>query len=310
MPFPKVTIVGAGHVGATTAHVLLLGGVCDVVLLDVVEGLAKGKALDLAHSRSVERFGPTIVGTSDYDATAGSDVVVVTAGVPRRPGMTREELLGINAGIVRSVMEQAVPPSPEAVFVIVTNPLDVMTHLAWRASGLPCERVIGMGGVLDSARFAYYISEETGEDISRVDAVCCGMHGEDMVPLPRHSTVGGRSLTEVLSADRVAEVVRRTVEGGAEVVGHLRDGSAYYAPAASIAATVRVLVDGGETLPTCVLLRGEYGIGDVHMSVPAVLGDGGVLDIPELDLEREELEALRASAAAIARMWSALEAGG
>lgn len=309
MSYPKVTVVGAGHVGATAAHLLVVGGVADVVLIDVAEGLAKGKALDLMHSRSVERFGPTVIGSEDYEESASSDVVVVTAGVPRRPGMTREELLGINAGIVRSVISQAVPLSPEAVFVIVTNPLDVMTHLAWRLAGLPCERVFGMGGVLDSARFAYYIADSAGADIGDVEALTCGMHGEAMVPLPRHSTVGGRRLTEILDAPRIAEVVARTVQGGAEVVGHLKTGSAYYAPGSSIAATVKAVLTGdGTTLSTCVLLRGEYGIEGIHMSVPAVLGDGGVVAIPELDLDHAELGALRKSADVIREQISSLPA--
>lgn len=310
MPYPKVTVVGAGHVGATAAHLLLASGISDVVLVDVVEGLARGKALDMMHSRSVERFGPRVAGAEDYTATAGSDVVVVTAGVPRKPGMTREDLVGINAGIVRSVVGAAVPLSPEAVFLIVTNPLDVMVHLAIEESGLPSERVFGMGGVLDSARFAYYIAEETGAPIEEVSALTCGMHGEAMVPLPRHSTVAGRPLADVLPADRVAEVVRRTVQGGAEVVGFLKTGSAYYAPASSIAATVRaILDDSGEILPTCVRLRGEYGIDGVCMSVPAKLGRAGVLGTPLLDLDETEAAALAASAAAVREQMTALPRG-
>ncbi|MBA4370355.1 MAG: malate dehydrogenase [Coriobacteriaceae bacterium] len=300
MPYPKVTVVGAGHVGATAAHLLLVKALADVVLVDVADGLPQGKALDMMHSRSVERFGPRATGANDYSACAGSDVVVVTAGVPRKPGMTREELAGINARIVRSVMAEAVPASPDAVFVIVTNPLDVMTDLAWRLSGLPPERVIGMGGVLDSARFAYYIAQETGVDVAEIDALCCGMHGEAMVPLPRHSFVAGRPLTEVLTPERIEEVVRRSVAGGAEVVGLLKTGSAYYAPASSIVAMVEaVLGDTGAVLPSCVLLTGEYGIDGVHMSVPASLGRDGVRSIPVLDLDEAELSALRASAETI-----------
>lgn len=310
MTYPKVTVVGAGHVGATTAFILATRGVADVVLVDVAEGMAQGKALDMMHSRSVLRFGPTVSGANGYAATAGSDVVVITAGVPRRPGMTRDELLAINAGIVRSVMEQAVAASPDAVFVCVTNPLDVMTQLAWRVSGLPSERVLGMGGVLDSARFAYLIAEETGAAIADVDALVMGAHGDGMVPLPRLSTVAGRPITDLLSPERAEELVRRTVFGGAEVVALLKTGSAYHAPAASVASMIEaILNDSRAVMPSCVLLQGHYGVSDVYMSVPAVLGRRGVVAVPELDLTSEETERLRSSAAGITEMYSALAGG-
>ncbi len=297
MPRSKVTIVGAGNVGATAAHVLLLKDLADVVLVDVDEGMPKGKALDLMHSRSVEGFAATVAGTADYAETAGSDVVVVTAGVPRGPGMTREQLVGTNAGIIRTVVPAALAASPDAVLIIVTNPLDVMTHLAWSISGLPCERVLGMGGVLDSARFAYYIAKATGEDVRDIDALTCGQHGETMLPLPRHSTVCGRPLTDILPPDEVDAVVKATVAGGSEVVGLLGKGSAYYAPGSSIAAMVAAVVgDTGETMPSCVLLRGEYGIDGVYVSVPATLGAEGLLAVPELELDAGELAALQASA--------------
>lgn len=307
VPRAKVTVVGAGNVGATAAHLMLVKGLADVVLVDVAEGLPQGKALDLMHSRSVERFVGTVTGSNDYEATAGSDVVVVTAGLPRKPGMTREQLLGINAGIVRSVVSAAASASPDAVLLMVTNPLDVMTHLAWQVSGMPCERVIGMGGVLDSARFAYYVSVATGEDVSDIHALVIGMHGEALLPLPRHTTVCGRPLTELLSADEIAEVVRRTVQGGAEVVGLLKSGSAYYAPASSIVSMVEALVgDTGATLPTCVMLRGEYGIDGVYVSVPATLGARGVRAIPALDLDSAELAALEASSESVRRQMAAV----
>ncbi|HEX9093927.1 MAG TPA: malate dehydrogenase, partial [Coriobacteriia bacterium] len=307
MTYPKVTIVGAGQVGATTAWSLATREVADVVLVDVAEGLPQGKALDMMHARSVEHFGPTVTGTNSYVETAGSDVVVLTAGVPRRPGMTRDELLAINAGIVRSVVRQAVAASPDAVLICVTNPLDVMTRLAWKLSGLPSARVLGMGGVLDSARFAYFIARETGADISEIEALVVGAHGDAMVPLPRLSIVAGRSLTEMLSADRVAEVVRSTVFGGAEVVALLKTGSAYYAPAASVVSMVQaVLEDRRSIMPSCVLLQGQYGVSDVYMSVPAVIGRGGVAEVHELELTAHELEAVRASAAGIAEACAAL----
>lgn len=308
MSHPKVTIVGAGQVGATAAFVLATRGVSDVTLIDVAEGLPQGKALDMMHARSVLRFGPRVGGTNDYGDTAGSDVVVITAGVPRRPGMTRDELLSINAGIVGSVIAQAVAVSPGAVYICVTNPLDVMTDLAWKLSGLPASRVFGMGGVLDSARFAYFIAEATGAAISEVEALVVGAHGDAMVPLPRLSTVAGRPLTDLLPVEEVAEVVRRTVFGGAEVVSLLKTGSAFYAPGASVASMVEAVVsDSGAVLPTCVRLQGEYGVSGVHMSVPAVLGREGVRAVPELPLESAELSALRASAAAVAEQIAALE---
>jgi malate dehydrogenase len=307
--FPRVTVVGAGQVGATAAFLLATRDVADVVLIDVAEGLPQGKALDMMHARSVLRFGPTVTGTNDYADTAGSDVVVVTAGVPRRPGMTRDELLSVNAGIVGSVMERAVAASPGAVFICVTNPLDVMTDLAWKLSGLPARRVFGMGGVLDSARFAYFIAKATGVEVRDVDALVVGAHGDAMVPLPRLSTVAGRPLTDLLPAADVAEIVRSTVFGGAEVVALLKTGSAFYAPGASIAAMVEAVVrDTGAVLPSCVRLDGEYGIAGVHLSVPASLGRAGVLGVPELALEPSELAALRASAERVREQVAALEA--
>jgi len=305
--FPKVTVVGAGQVGATAAFLMAVKGVADVVLVDVAEGIPQGKALDMMHARSVLRFGPRVIGANDYAATAGSDVIVVTAGIPRKPGMTRDELLATNGGIVRSVVEQAIAASTDAILVCVTNPLDVMTHLAWSISGLPHERVLGMGGVLDSARFAYFIAQETGAAIDTVDALVVGQHGDAMVPLPRFSTVAGTPLTELLSADRVEEVVRRTVFGGAEVVSLLKTGSAFYAPGASITAMVAAIVgDSRATLPSCVRLTGQYGLDSVFVSVPATLGRAGLVAIPELDLNDQELAALQASAAGVREMATSL----
>ncbi len=310
MTLPKVTIVGAGHVGATTAHVLALRGTADIVLVDIAEGLPQGKALDMMHARSVERFGPTVTGTNDYADTSGSDVVVITAGLPRKPGMTREDLLRANADIVRGVVERARESSPDAVLLCVTNPLDVMTHLAWRTSGLPPERVLGMGGVLDSARFAYAIAEETGAHPSAIEALVVGAHGEAMAPLPRLSTVDGRPLTEVVDEATTERLVERTVRGGAEVVGLLRSGSAYYAPASSIAAMVgAILEDTGAVMPSCVLLRGEFGIEGVCLSVPVELGAGGVRRIVALELEAGENAALQDAAESVRRGIAALGEG-
>jgi malate dehydrogenase len=305
--YPKVTVVGAGNVGATAAFLLLMHDVADVVLTDVVEGLPQGKALDMMHARSVERFGPMVLGTNDYAETAGSDVVIITAGLPRKPGMSRDDLLALNSEIVRSVVERVAETSPEAVLLCVTNPLDVMTYLAWKVSGFGSSRVIGMGGVLDSARFAYAIAEQTGAPIGTIDAIVTGAHGDAMAPLPGQSTVGGRPLAEAVAPRTVDALVERTVDGGAEVVGLLKSGSAFYAPAASVVRMARAIIgDWGETMPSCVLLQGEYGIDDVYVSVPASLGRLGVRSIPELPLSTDELGALRASAATVAATLDAL----
>lgn len=307
MPYPKVTVVGAGNVGATVAELLLLHGIADVNLIDIAEGLPQGKALDLLHARSVERFGPIVAGTNEYEATTGSDIIVVTAGLPRKPGMTRDDLLAANGAVVRSVIVDAVEVSPDAIVLCVTNPLDVMTYLAWKESGLPSSRVLGMGGVLDSARFAYAIADHTGIPVAQIDALACGAHGDAMVPLPRFTKVRGVALTELLPEAAISRLVERTVFGGAEVVSLLKTGSAFYAPAASIVRMVRsVLSPDGVTLPSCVYLSGEYGINDVYMSVPAKLGPEGVAEIPELALNDEELGALRRSAATISEAIDAL----
>ncbi|MDP2182634.1 MAG: malate dehydrogenase [Actinomycetota bacterium] len=307
MTYPKVTVVGAGQVGATAAFLMATKQVADVVMVDVAEGLPQGKALDMMHARSVEQFGPRVSGTNDYADTARSDVVVITAGLPRKPGMTRDDLLAANSAIVRSVVGSALEASPDAVLVCVTNPLDIMCYLAWKLSGLPATRVLGMGGVLDSARFAYAIAEATGAPIASVRALACGAHGDAMVPLPGQSTVDGRPLAEILSAVDIAALVERTIFGGAEVVALLKTGSAFYAPAASVVSMVEaILGDTGETLPSCVHLSGQYGIDDVYMSVPATLGREGLRAVPELALSAEETEALRASAATIAEALDAM----
>ena len=311
LPYPRVTVVGAGNVGATVAELLLLHGIANVVLVDVVEGLAQGKALDLLHARSVEKFAPTISGTTEYEATTRSDVIVVTAGLARKPGMSRDDLLTKNREIVTGVVSEAIEFSPDAVLLCVTNPLDVMTYLSWKVSGLPDTRVIGMGGVLDSARFAFAISDATGVPVSEIRALACGAHGDAMVPLPRFSKVRGVPLTDVVPSGSLQSLVERTVFGGAEVVSLLKSGSAFYAPAASVVRMVRaILEDSGDILPSCVHLNGEYGISDVYMSVPARLGRAGVLAIDELPLDAAELTALRASAASVVQGLDALQLRG
>jgi malate dehydrogenase len=297
----KITIVGSGFVGQTTAKRVLEKGLADeVVLTDIVEGLPQGLALDLKESSPIERFEPNIVGTNDYADAAGSDVVVITAGFPRQPGMSRMDLLGKNAGILRDVIGKIAPSSPDAIVIVVTNPLDEMTFLAADASGLPKERVMGMAGVLDSARLRYFIAEELGVSPLVVEAITLGSHGDAMIALPRHATVDGKPLPELVDQPTLDRLFQRTRDGGAEVVALLKKGSAYYAPSASITQMVAAIAnDTHEVLPVCAWATGQYGISDVYVGVPAKLGRGGVEEIVELDLNDEESSALRAAAEGI-----------
>ena len=297
----KITIVGSGFVGQTTAMRVLQKGLADeVVLTDIVEGLPQGLALDLKESSPIERFEPHIVGTNDYADAAGSDVVVITAGFPRQPGMSRMDLLGKNAGIMKDVIGQIAPSSPDAIVIVVTNPLDEMTFLAADASGFPKERVMGMAGVLDSARLRYFIAEELGVSPLVVEAMTLGSHGDAMVALPRHATVDGRPLPELVDQPTLDRLFQRTRDGGAEIVALLKKGSAYYAPSASITQMVAAIAnDTHQVLPVCAWATGQYGIDDVYVGVPAKLGRGGVEEIVELDLSDEELAALRAAAEGI-----------
>jgi len=296
----RVTVVGSGFVGQTTAMRLVERGLAEVVLIDIVEGLPQGLALDMKEAAPVVGFEPRITGTNDYADTAGSDVVVITAGFPRQPGMSRMDLLGKNAGIVRGVVEQIVPGSPGAIVIVVTNPLDEMTFLAADVSGFPRERVMGMAGVLDSARLRYFIAEELGASPVSVQAMTLGSHGESMVPLPRHATVDSKPLTELVDESTLERLYQRTREGGAEIVALLKKGSAYYAPSASITRMVEAIdADSGDVLPVCAWTTGQYGISDVYVGVPARLSGAGVAEIVELDLNDDELEALRAAAEGI-----------
>ena len=296
----KVTIVGSGFVGQTTAMRVVQKGLAEVVLTDIVEGLPQGVALDMKESAPVEGFEPLIVGTNDYADAAGSDVVVITAGLPRQPGMSRMDLLGKNAAIVRSVVEQIAPSSPEAILIVVTNPLDEMTYLAADVSGFPKERVMGMAGVLDSARLRYFIAEELGVSPLVVQAMTLGSHGDAMIALPRHATVDGRPLPELVDEPTLERLFQRTRDGGAEIVALLKKGSAYYAPSASVARMIEAIAGAtDEVLPVCAWTTGQYGIGETYVGVPARLGPRGVEEIVELDLDGTELANLRAAAEGI-----------
>jgi len=297
----KVTIVGSGFVGAMTAMRVVQRGLADeVVLIDVIEDLPQGIALDMKESAPIEGFEPVITGTNDYADTSGSDVVVITAGLPRQPGMSRMDLLGKNAGIMRQVAGQVKERSPGSTVVVVSNPLDEMTYLAAEVTGFPRERVMGMAGVLDSARLRYFIAEELGVSPASVEAMTLGSHGDSMVPLPRQATVDGKPLTELVDEATLQRLFQRTRDGGAEIVGLLKKGSAYYAPSASIAHMVNAIAgDTKEILPVCAWTTGQYGISDVYVGVPARLGRAGVEGIEELDLSDDEVAALREAAEGI-----------
>ena len=306
---PRVTVVGAGNVGATTAQRIAEAGLADVVLVDIVEGLPQGKALDLAEAAPVMAHDARISGTNDYADTAESAIVVVTSGLARQPGMSRDDLLAKNAGIVRSVVEQAVRHSPDCILIIVTNPLDAMCHVAMEASGFPRERVIGMAGVLDSARFRTFIAMELGVSVEDTHAFVLGGHGDTMVPLPRYSTVAGIPITELMTPERVAALVDRTANGGAEIVALLKAGSAYYAPAASTYEMVdAILRDRKRVLPCAVRLDGEYGVEGLFVGVPVVLGSKGMERIIQIDLTAEEDTAFKRSAAAVQELVDKLHA--
>jgi malate dehydrogenase len=296
----KVTVVGSGFVGQTTAMRILEKGLAEVCLIDIIEGKPQGLALDLKQAAPIEGYEPSIVGTNDYPDTAASDIVVITAGFPRQPGMSRMDLLAKNAGIMRDVVGKVVPDSPGAIVIVVSNPLDEMTFLAAEASGFPRERVMGMAGVLDSARLRSFIAEELHVSPNVVEAITLGSHGDSMVALPRHATVNGTPLPELVDEATLERLYQRTRDGGAEIVALLKSGSAYYAPSASVVAMVRAIVqETKEVLPVCAWTSGEYGISDVYVGVPARLGAKGVDEIVELDLNDDELAKLRAAAEGI-----------
>ena len=305
----KVTVVGAGMVGGAVAQLLALRDYADVVLVDIVEGMPQGKALDLMQAGPVLGYDTRLTGSNGYAETAGSDVVVITSGIARKPGMSRDDLLRTNMGIVRSVTEQIVAASPNAVLIVVSNPLDAMCHVAFDAAGLPRERVIGMAGVLDAARFRTFIAMELDVSVEDVSALVLGGHGDTMVPLSRFSTVAGIPLPELLSAERIAALEARTANGGAEIVGLLKTGSAYQAPGASVVQMVdAIMLDKRRVLPCSVLLRGEYGIDGLYVGVPIKLGAGGLRQIIELELRDDERAALGKSAEAVRGLVAAMAA--
>jgi malate dehydrogenase len=297
----KVTVVGAGKYGSTTVQRIAESGLADeVVMTDIVEGLPQGLALDMMQSRPIEGFETRIVGTNTYAETSGSDICVVTAGLPRKPGMSRMDLLEVNAKIIKDVAKNFCQASPDAVVIVVTNPLDEMTHLFREASGFPHARVMGQAGMLDTARFKHFVAEELGVSPLQVEAITLGSHGETMVPVPSQVKVAGKPLTEVADEAMIERLVQRTRDGGAEIVGLLKTGSAYYAPSSAAAAMVKAVAgDSGEVMPVCAWLTGQYGIDGVYLGVPARLGTGGVKEIVELPLTDDEVGGLRAAGEAV-----------
>ena len=296
----KVSVIGAGNVGATCAHWLVSKELADVVLVDIVEGMPQGKALDLMQATPVEGVDCKVVGTNGYDETAGSDVVVITSGIPRKPGMSRDDLIATNKKIVSSVCAEVKKSSPDACVIIVSNPLDAMCHVAYDVLGFPRERVMGMAGVLDTARYKTFVAMEVGCSVEDVHGMVLGGHGDTMVPLPNHTSIGGIPLRELVSAERISAIVERTAKGGAEIVGLLKTGSAYYAPASSVVAMVEsILKDKKRVLPCAALLDGQYGYKDLFIGVPCMLGSRGVERIIELELNDHEKKLLDNSASAV-----------
>ncbi|REJ79068.1 MAG: malate dehydrogenase [Acidobacteria bacterium] len=296
----KVTVVGAGNVGATAAHWIASKELADVVLVDIVEGTPQGKALDLAQAAPIDGFDVKLVGSNGYEATADSDVVIITAGLPRKPGMSRDDLLKTNSDIVGSVTEQVAKYSPNSFIIIVSNPLDAMAQVAFRRSGFPKNRVMGMAGILDSARMRCFLAEALDVSVENVTAFVLGGHGDTMVPLPRYSTCAGIPVTELLSKETLDAIIDRTANGGAEIVGLLKTGSAFYAPSlGAVEMTESILKDKKKILPCAVFLEGEYGINDLFVGVPVKLGKNGVEQIIEISLTNDERSAIQKSAAAV-----------
>ena len=304
----KITVVGAGHVGATCAQRLAEKNLArEVVLIDIAEGIPQGKGLDMWESAPIEGFDTKVIGAQDYEPAAGSDVFIVTAGVARKPGMSRDDLLSINAKIVRSVSEEILRVAPDSIIVMVSNPLDVMSSVAKDTTGFPRERIIGMAGVLDTARYRSFIALELGVSVEDIQALVLGGHGDTMVPLVRYTSVGGIPLTHFLDADRIEALVQRTRKGGAEIVGYLKTGSAYYAPASAAVQMVEsIVLDKNRILPCAAYLEGEYGEEGIFLGVPCKLGAGGLKEIIQLDLTDEESAALASSAESVRSVLAAV----
>jgi malate dehydrogenase len=296
----KISIIGAGFVGATAAHWAAAKELGDIVLVDILEGIPQGKALDLFESAPIEGFDSNVIGTNTYEETKGSDIVIITSGIPRKPGMSREDLLDINRKIIESVVAEVTAKSPNAILIMVTNPLDTMTYLALKKSGLPRERVMGMAGVLDTARYRAFIAMELGVSVEDIQALLLGGHGDEMVPLPRYTTVSGIPLSQLLPKEKIDKLVDRARKGGGEIVNLLKTGSAFYAPSAgAIQMAEAILKDKKRILPCCVYLNGEYGLKDICFGVPVKLGEKGVESIIELDLTEEEKGLVAKSAGSV-----------
>ncbi len=303
----KVSIIGGGMTGSTTAHWLAEREVADIVLVDIVEGMPQGKALDLQQAMPVIGRDVRIIGSNDYDATSGSDIIVVTAGLPRKPGMSRDDLLTANANIVSKAAQETIKRSPNAIYIILTNPLDAMAYLTMKLTKLPPERVIGQAGILDSARMRTFVAAELGVSVENVQCYVMGGHGDEMVPLTRHSNVAGTPLRDVIPAERLEAIVNRTRKGGGEIVSLLKTGSAYFAPAAAVAQMVEaILKDKHLIVPASAFMRGEYGLRDIFFGVPIQLGSTGIEKIVIYKLDNEELEALKVSADAVQQTTEAL----
>jgi malate dehydrogenase len=304
----KVTIIGAGNVGSSVALYLAEHKIADIYLVDVVEGLPEGKALDAEEAAPIRRYDIELRGCTDFSCMVDSDIVVITAGIARRPGMSRDDLLNTNAKIIKSVSEKVAQYAPNSIIIMVTNPLDVMAYLALKTTGFALKRIVGMAGILDSIRFRYFVSQKLGVSVIDTTAMVLGGHGDSMVPLPRYSTVAGIPITELMPKDDIDKIIERTRKGGAEIVGYLKTGSAYYAPAAAVAKMVECIVrDKRRILPCSAYLRGEYGIEGLFVGVPVMLGMNGVEKIIELELIPEEREALNTSASAVKTVIEKLE---
>ncbi|MEA1970241.1 MAG: malate dehydrogenase [Thermodesulfobacteriota bacterium] len=304
----KVSVIGAGFVGTMTAQRIIEKNLADVILRDIVEGLPQGKALDIMQAAPVEGFDRQITGSNDFAETEHSDIVVFTAGFPRAPGMSREELALKNGGIVKSVVETVARHAPDCIIIMVTNPLDVMTHLAWKTSGFPAERVMGMGGILDSARYRAFLAEELNVSAGNVETMILGSHGDTMVPVATHTTAGGIPVSRLIGKERLDAIIERTKNGGAEIVNLLKSGSAWHAPSSSAVAMVEaILGDSKRIFPVSAYLTGQYGIEDVHIGVPIKLGAFGIEEIYEIALSDKELEGLKRSARAVRKTFEGLK---